>query len=95
MNKSRMVTGKANVPIDAYDAIQLLLQTGDGPGSPAHILATAAKRVADLWNDPPYTSWQCDQVREVFPELADALYELLGGGPSNITWDHVRWEDAS
>jgi hypothetical protein len=66
------------IRMDCYDAIDLVAQRQDAP---SRLLARNARTVADLWNDPPLTSWQSDQVREVFPALADALDELLGGGP--------------
>lgn len=73
-------TGSTAASSDAYDAIQELMKR---PGDPAgRLLAEAAQRVADLWNDPPRASWQRGRVHEVFPELADAVDELLGGGPN-------------
>jgi hypothetical protein len=71
---TRLVHGVAGVPLDAYDAIELLAE-------PAQILATAARTVADLWNDPPLGLIESHEVREQFPALAAALDELLGGGP--------------
>lgn len=65
--------------MDCYDTIELVsARSADLPGE---LLADTARRVADLWNDPPRGCWQSMQVREAFPELADALDELLGGGP--------------
>jgi len=64
--------------MDCYDAIDLVEARSDVPSK---LLGRTARKVADLWNDPPMTSLQTIQVREVFPELADALDELLGGGP--------------
>jgi hypothetical protein len=90
---ARLVTGKAGVPIDAYDAIELVSQRDDHP---SQLLAERTREVADLWNDAGL--WHKEGVEEVFPELANALYGLLDGGPCNprITWDDVRpEEDAS
>ena len=83
-----LVTGTAGVPIDTYDAIELLSEVNDHP---SRLLSAAARKVADLWNDPPLV-WQRDLVEQHFPELGDALYELLGGGPSHppTTWNDVR-----
>ncbi|MCW2901065.1 MAG: hypothetical protein JWO67_3330 [Streptosporangiaceae bacterium] len=67
------------VDMDSYAAIQIIERRADAP---SRLLAETARRVADLWNDPPFTFWQAGEVRRVFPELADALDELLGGGPS-------------
>lgn len=64
--------------MDCYDAIEIVVAR---PDAPSRLLAETARRVADLWNDPPFTSYQREQVEEVFPELAEALHELLGGGP--------------
>jgi hypothetical protein len=88
---ARLVLGRSGVPIDAYDAIELLSQRADHP---SRLLAERARRVADLWNDPPLSSMQTEQVHEVYPELADALDELLDGGPISprITWADVRPE---
>jgi hypothetical protein len=65
--------------LDCYDAIDIVEARDDVPSK---LLGRTARKVADLWNDPPWASYQSDQVREAFPELADALDELLGGGPS-------------
>lgn len=67
------------VTMDCYDAIEIVAHR---PDAASRMLADTARRVADRWNDPPLTCWQAEQVREVFPELAAALDELLGGGPS-------------
>ena len=66
------------VEMDCYDAIEIVAQRSDAP---SRLLAENARRVADLWNDPPNSVWESEQVREAFPALADALDELLGGGP--------------
>lgn len=63
--------------IDCYDAIEIVATRDDAP---SRLLADTARTVADLWNDPPF-AWQTREVRDMFPELADALDELLGGGP--------------
>jgi hypothetical protein len=88
MTARQLVHGHGAVALDAYDAIELC----DAGDEPAQILAAAARAVADLWNDPPMSSWQRTQVAEVFPELATALDELLGGGPlyPGLTWADVR-----
>lgn len=67
------------VEMDCYDAIEIVSQRTDAP---SRLLAENARKVADLWNDPPWSCIQREQVEEVFPELADALHELLGGGPT-------------
>ena len=92
---SGLVTGAgAGVPIDCYDAIELLSQRTDDPA--AVLLANTARVVADLWNDPPWSGVQRDEVEQVFPELAAALYGLLGGGPLHppITAADVRPSEA-
>jgi hypothetical protein len=66
------------VEMDCYDAIELVAQRSDAP---SRLLAETARAVADLWNDPPLSCYQREQVEQVFPELAEALHELLGGGP--------------
>lgn len=67
------------VEMDCYDAIEIVATRPDGP---SQLLADTARTIADLWNDPqPYGSMQRDEVYRAFPELADALDELLGGGP--------------
>lgn len=66
------------VTMDCYDAIEIV---GRRPDAAAQMLSETARRCADLWNDPPAGDATRDQVREAFPELHDALYELLGGGP--------------
>jgi hypothetical protein len=69
------------VEMDCYDAIEIVAAR---PDAPSRLLGENARRVADLWNDPePYGSCHRDWVREANPELADALDELLGGGPSS------------
>ena len=68
------------VEMDCYDAIEIVAQR---PDHPSRLLAETARKVADLWNDPPSSVWESEQVREVFPALADALDELLGGGPTS------------
>lgn len=82
MNQPRLVTGLAGVPLDAYDALELLSQRDDD--EPAQILSAAARTVADLWNDPGGGMGMVmqEEIRQGWPELADALYELLGGGPT-------------
>lgn len=65
--------------MDVYDAIEALEDSGS---LAVQLLVGAARTAADLWNDPPIGSHQRDQVAEVFPELAEALHELLGGGPT-------------
>lgn len=84
-----LVTGAAGVPIDCYDAIELL---ADGPDHASRLLSAAARRAADLWNDPPNGPHEVQEVRRCFPDLADALDDLLAGGPVTppITWDDVR-----
>lgn len=64
--------------LDCYDAINLVEARGD---TASKLLGRTARRVADLWNDPPMGIRQNQDVEEIFPELAEALYELLGGGP--------------
>lgn len=77
-----LIVGAAGVPIDAYDAIDLLAsRNGDFP---ARLLASRARTVADLWNDPP-NAWQKVAATSDFPELADALDQLLDGGPGDLT----------
>jgi hypothetical protein len=66
------------VEMDCYDAIEIVAAR---PDAPSRLLAVNARRVADLWNDPPHTSGQTEEVARAFPELAAALDELLGGGP--------------
>ena len=68
------------VVMDCYDAIEIVALR---PDAPSQMLAETARKVADLWNDPPSSVWESMQVREVFPALADALDELLGGGPTS------------
>jgi hypothetical protein len=77
-----LVVGKAGVPIDCYDAIELLAVRRDDYA--ARLLADAARGVADWWNDPP-VYWSREAVREAAPDLAELLDELLGGGPGDIT----------
>jgi hypothetical protein len=93
--KPRLVHGLAGVPLDAYDALDLLAERTDD--EPAQILTATARVVADLWNDPPWSCVQRDQVRRHFPELADALDELLGGGPMTppITLADCRVQDGA
>ena len=64
--------------LDCYDAIDLVAEREDAP---SQLLGATARKVADLWNDPPRTAIQREWMRAVFPELTDALDELLGGGP--------------
>lgn len=64
--------------MDGYDAIEIVATR---PDAPSRLLADTARRCADLWNDPPVPGWQTELVRDVFPELAAGLDELLGGGP--------------
>ena len=66
------------VEMDCYDAIEIVAQR---PDDPSQMLAENARKVADLWNDPPWCLAQRDEVEERFPELAAALWDLLGGGP--------------
>jgi hypothetical protein len=66
------------VEMDCYDAIEI---TARSAYSVHRRVAETARRCADLWNDPPHSAMQRDIVADVFPELADALDELLGGGP--------------
>lgn len=72
----------ANQPLpaaaDCYDAIEYVSALNSDA---CRLLSGNARKVADLWNDPPRSARQRDIVREVFEELADALDELLGGGP--------------
>jgi hypothetical protein len=65
--------------MDTYDAIEALEGSDDAA---VQLLVSAARTTADLWNDPPMSGYQREQVEEVFPELAEALHELLGGGPN-------------
>ncbi|GJF06582.1 hypothetical protein [Pseudonocardia sp. D17] len=66
------------VAMDCYDAIEIVAARADAP---SRLLAENARRVADLWNDPPGSMLPREEAARAFPELADALYELLGGGP--------------
>lgn len=77
-----LVVGKAGVPIDAYDAIQLLAAR---PDHPSRLLAEKARAVADWWNDPPFGPFQRDQIEKVAPELVELLADLLGGGPGDVS----------
>ena len=79
---AQMVVGKAGVPIDAYDAIQLLATR---PDHPSRLLAEKARAVADWVNDPPGGLLQRGQVDEIAPELVEKLFDLLGGGPGDVS----------
>lgn len=89
--QQQLVVGAADVPIDPYDAIDLLSVRDD---EPSQLLAWAARRVADWWNDPPYLHERMD-VERVAPELAALLYDLLGGGPGGTTEYDVRPMDGA
>lgn len=95
MSQPRLVHGLAGVPLDAYDALELLSQRTDDER--AQILSAAARTVADLWNDPGggMPMVMQEEIRQGWPELADALCELLGGGPLTppITLADCRLED--
>jgi hypothetical protein len=80
-NGARLVHGLAGVPLDSYDAIELLAERTDD--EPAQILSAAARAVADQWNDPPSGFAVAAQIiiERDWPELHAVLYELLGGGP--------------
>jgi hypothetical protein len=73
--------------MDCYDAIDIVSQR---PDSPSRLLAENARRAADLWNDPPHSLAQRIQVEEHFPELAGALWSLLGGGPCSEADENAR-----
>lgn len=77
-----LVVGKAGVPIDAYDAIQILATR---PDHPSRLLAEKARAVADWWNDPPGGLWQREQLDEVAADLGELLGDLLGGGPGDVS----------
>ena len=77
----RLVHGLAGVPLDSYDAIELLAERTDD--EPARIGSTAARAVADQWNDPPSGFALAARIylERDWPELYTALDDLLGGGP--------------
>nr|WP_145982987.1 hypothetical protein [Pseudonocardia sp. AL041005-10] len=81
-NAPDLVVGKAGVPIDAYDAIQILATR---PDHPSRLLAEKARAVADWWNDPPGGLWQREQLDEVAADLGELLGDLLGGGPGDVS----------
>lgn len=94
MTARQLVHGAGAVPLDTYDAIDLCSAQQE---EPAQILATAARVVADLWNDPPEGEIARHDVEAAFPELAAALWVLLAGGPSSpaVAWDDVWLRESS